>query len=44
LKLIKQTQSQSCYLKRMIRFETVCFADLDDGVDNPSASHVASSH
>jgi hypothetical protein len=42
LKLVKKAYGQSRNLKRVIRFETVRFADLDDGVDDPSASHVAS--
>jgi hypothetical protein len=42
LKLVEKTQGQSRNLERVIRFEAVCFADPDDGVNDPSASHVAS--
>jgi hypothetical protein len=41
LKLVKKTQGQSRNLERVIRFEAIRFADPDDGVDDPSASHVA---
>ena len=42
LKLVEKTQGQSRNLERVIRFKAVCFADSDDGVDDLSASHVAS--
>jgi hypothetical protein len=42
LQLVKKTQGQPRNLKGVILLEAIRFADRDDGVDDPSASHVAS--
>jgi hypothetical protein len=42
LKRVKQTQSNSRNLKRVIPLEAVRFANPDDGVDDPSASQATS--